>query len=129
MNIISAMHSSTTPKATLRLTLISPPSLAKYGLKIMHVATPKRASAISEPIASAVSRPLNHFTIPRDTVMPAISQPQPKIMKPQAASLAEAGIPAQKGRIVPMMGSSPSQFRFAVNHCSRLLPMKASLMA
>ena len=33
-------------------------------------------------------------TIPLDTVMPAISQPQPKIMKPQAANFAEAGMPS-----------------------------------
>ena len=91
--MISAMHISTTPKATERLTLISPPRRAKKGEKIMQVATPSRASAISEPMASAISRPLNHFTIPRLTVMPAISQPQPKTMKPQAANLAEAGMP------------------------------------
>ena len=59
----------------------------------MQVATPSRARAISEPMASAVSRPLNHLTMPRLTVMPAISQPQPKSMKPRAASLAEAGMP------------------------------------
>ena len=59
----------------------------------MQVATPKRASAISDPMASAISRPLNHLTIPRDTVIPAISTPQPKIMKPIAANLADAGIP------------------------------------
>ena len=94
MVIIRAMHISTTPKATLRETLTAPPRRAKKGEKIMHVATPRRASAISLPMASAISRPLNHFTIPRDTVMPAISQPQPKTMKPQAANLAEAGIPA-----------------------------------
>ena len=91
---MSAMQSSTTPKATERETLTSPPSLAKNGEKIIHVATPRRASAISEPIANAISRPLNHFTIPRLTVMPAISTPQPKIMKPMAATLAEAGMPS-----------------------------------
>ena len=88
------MHMSTTPKATERVTLMLPPSLAKNGEKIMQVATPSRASAISLPMASAISRPLNHFTIPRLTVIPAISQPQPKIMKPQAANFAEAGIPS-----------------------------------
>ena len=85
---------STTPKATERVTLIFPPSLAKKGEKIIQVATPRRAKAISEPMASAISRPLNHLTIPRLTVMPAISQPQPKIMNPQAANLADAGIPS-----------------------------------
>ena len=88
------MHMSTTPKATERVTLMLPPSLAKKGEKIMQVATPRRAKAISEPIANAISRPLNHFTIPRETVIPAISQPHPKIMNPQAANLAEAGIPS-----------------------------------
>ena len=94
MNIIRAMHIRTTPKATERVTLMLPPSLAKNGEKIIHVATPRRARAISEPIASAISRPLNHFTIPRLTVIPAISQPQPKIMNPQAANFADAGMPS-----------------------------------
>ena len=94
MVMISAMHISTTPKATERLTLTTPPRRAKKGEKIITVATPRRANAISEPMASAISRPLNHFTIPRLTVMPAISQPQPNTMKPQAANLAEAGMPS-----------------------------------
>ena len=89
-----AMQSSTTPKATERDTSTLPPSLAKNGEKIIQVATPRRAKAISEPMARAISRPLNHFTIPRETVIPAISAPQPKIMKPQAATLAEAGMPS-----------------------------------
>ena len=92
--MISAIHINTTPKATERVTEICPPRRAKNGEKIIHVATPRRASAISEPMASAISRPLNHFTIPLETVIPAISQPQPKIMNPQAANLAEAGIPS-----------------------------------
>ena len=37
--------------------------------------------------------------MPRETVIPAISVPQPKIMKPMAASLAEAGIPSYHGVI------------------------------
>ena len=94
MVIIKAMHNSTTPKATERLTSTWPPNLAKKGENIMHVATPSRARAISLPMAKAISRPLNHFTMPRLTVMPAISTPQPKIMKPLAASLADAGIPS-----------------------------------
>ena len=40
-----------------------------------------------------ISWPLNHFTMPRETVMPAISTPHPNIMKPMAANLAEAGMP------------------------------------
>ena len=94
MVMMRAIHISTTPKATERLTEISPPRRAKKGEKIIQVATPRRASAISEPIAKAISRPLNHFTIPLDTVIPAISQPQPKIMNPQAANFAEAGMPS-----------------------------------
>ena len=89
-----AMQSSTTPKATERDTLTTPPSLAKKGENIMQVATPRRANAISEPMANAISRPLNHLTIPRDTVMPPISAPQPKSINPQAANLADAGIPS-----------------------------------
>ena len=92
--MIRAIHISTTPKATERLTLTSPPRRAKNGEKIIQVATPRRANAISEPMASAISRPLNHFTIPLETVIPAISHPQPKIMKPQAANLADAGMPS-----------------------------------
>ena len=93
MNMMRAMQSSTTPNLTALSTWISPPSLAKKGEKIMQVATPRRARAISEPIARAISLPLNHLTIPRLTVMPAISQPHPKIMKPQAANFADAGMP------------------------------------
>ncbi len=44
------------------------------------------------PMARAISLPSNHFAMAFDTVMPAISQPHPKIMKPKAASLAVPGI-------------------------------------
>ena len=37
---------------------------------------------------------LDHLTIPRETVIPAISTPHPKNMKPMADILAEAGIPS-----------------------------------
>ena len=94
MNIIKAIISNTTPKATERDTSMSPPSRANMGENIMHVATPSRAKAISDPMARAISRPLNHFTIPRETVIPAISTPQPNIMNPIAENLAEAGIPS-----------------------------------
>ena len=43
-------------------------------------------------MANAISFPSNHLASVFDTVMPAISQPQPKIMKPRAASLALPGI-------------------------------------
>ena len=46
---------------------------------------PKRAVAISIPIANAISFPLNHFTIIFETVIPAISTPTPKIAYPKAA--------------------------------------------
>lgn len=55
-------------------------------------ATPTRAMAISMPIARAISLPSNHLTIPFDTVMPAISEPQPNIMKPRQESLQDRGI-------------------------------------
>ena len=88
------MISKITPKATERETSIRPNILAMTGENIIHVATPKRARAISEPIARAISLPLNHFTIPRETVIPAISTPQPNIINPIADNLAEAGIPS-----------------------------------
>ena len=71
----------------------TPPSLlASIGLIEKMANTPTRAIAISIPIAIAISLPLNHFAMALDTVVPAISQPQPKIMKPKAAILALPGI-------------------------------------
>ena len=67
--------------------------------KIMK--TPKRASAISIPMASAISLPLNHLTMARDTVTPAISVPQPKIMKPKLASIAVGGSSHPKTFLIP----------------------------
>ena len=58
--------------------------------------TPRRATAISIPIARAISLPSNHLTIDRETVTPPISVPQPKSAKPTQASFAEAGIAGQK---------------------------------
>ena len=91
--MMRAMSSRITPKATERDTSAGSDMRAMRGEKIMQVATPNRAKAISEPIARAISLPLNHFTMPRETVIPAISTPQPKIMKPTEANLAEAGMP------------------------------------
>ena len=72
------------------------PLTAKDELNIgaSHIAanTPRRAIAISKPIARAISLPLNHLARILLTVVPAISQPQPKIMKPNMASLALPGI-------------------------------------
>ena len=50
---------STTPNATERETSITPPNLANTGEKVVKMT--KRASAISDPIASATA--LNHLTI------------------------------------------------------------------
>ena len=71
--------------------MLIPPCSANTGDKRNTANTPKRAMAISIPIANAISLPLNHFTIPFDTVTPAISTPQPKIAKPIDAILADAG--------------------------------------
>ena len=65
--------------------------------------TPRRAMAISRPIANAISLPLNHLAIALDTVVPAISQPQPKIMKPRQA------IFALPGRATHQLSSQPQK--------------------
>ena len=62
------------------------------GDKPIAAKTPIRAIAISRPIANAISLPLNHLARILLTVVPAISQPQPKIINPKAAILAEPGI-------------------------------------
>jgi hypothetical protein len=54
---------------------------------------PIRAVAISRPIASASSLPLNHFTIIFETVIPAISTPTPNMAYPKAAMATCAFIP------------------------------------
>ena len=92
--MIKAIINKIRPNAAERETSTRPNKRAKTGEKIIQVATPSLAKAISEPIAKATSLPLNHFTIPRETVIPAISAPQPNIMKPMEANFAEAGIPA-----------------------------------
>jgi hypothetical protein len=56
---------------------------------------PKRAVAISIPMARAISFPLNHFTIIFETVMPAISTPTPNIAYPNAASPTWVFIPSK----------------------------------
>ena len=53
--------------------------------------TPRRAMAISRPIARAISLPSNHLAMAFETVVPAISAPQPKIMKPSDAIFALPG--------------------------------------
>ena len=75
--------------------------------------TPIRAIAISRPMARAISLPLNHLAIALDTVVPAISHPQPKIMNPKDANLAEAGM----------------DVHHESSHVANDEPAKASLMA
>jgi len=86
------MQRRITATATGRDTLIGV-ILANTGEPNITTATPTRAIAISTPIARAISLPLNHLTIPLETVIPAISTPQPNSMKPIADIFAEAGIP------------------------------------
>ena len=89
MKVIRPMSNKTVQNATGATTV--PKWLAMIG-EIEKIAnTPTRAIAISRPIARAISLPLNHFAIAFDTVVPAISQPQPKSMKPKQAILALAG--------------------------------------
>ena len=76
--------------------------------------TPRRAIAISRPIARAISLPSNHFAIAFDTVIPAISQPHPKIMKPREA------IFALPGRAVH---HEPSQLQNSVAWNQSVMPM------
>ena len=63
-------------------------------------AVPKRAVAISKPIANAISFPLNHRTIILDTVIPAVSTPTPKIAYPRAATITCAFHPKSSPSIV-----------------------------
>lgn len=63
----------------------------RYGERRNTANTPKRAIAISKPMARAISFPLNHFAIAFDTVTPPISTPHPKIMNPIEANLAVGG--------------------------------------
>ncbi len=85
------MQSRTPTTATGRTTL-GDPSSATHGERLNTAKTPSRAMAISRPIASAISFPVNHLTMAFETVIPAISVPQPKIMKPRQASFALAGM-------------------------------------
>ena len=57
----------------------------------MTAKTPRRAMAISSPMASAISLPSNHLAIAFETVVPAISHPHPKIMNPSDAIFALPG--------------------------------------
>ena len=89
MKVMRPMRRSTVQNATGATTV--PKWLAMIGEIEKMANTPTRAIAISRPIARAISLPLNHFAIAFETVVPAISQPQPKSMKPKQAILALAG--------------------------------------
>ena len=65
---------------------------------------PKRAKAISVPIASAISLPLNHFTIILDTVIPAPSAPTQNNANPAAEINTLESIPM----IVEPISKSPA---------------------
>ena len=82
----------------------------------MAAATPIRAIAISNPIANAISLPLNHFTIPFDTVIPAISTPQPKIINANDAIFADEDVVSLNGKNVQK----------SFKNSSAALPIKAS---
>ena len=89
-NVSRPISSSTAQDATGRTTVAGAMS-ASHGEMEKMAKTPTRAMAISSPMARAISLPSNHLAMAFDTVMPAISMPQPKIIKPSDASLAEAG--------------------------------------
>ncbi len=90
--------------------LAGPPFSAKMGVRRKTAKTPKRATAISRPIAKAISLPLNHFTMVLDTVIPAISTPTPKIANPKNASLADAGIQTinELSQVAKAVASNPA---------------------
>ena len=70
-----------------------PPNFAEISGEIHITAnTPRRAIAISSPMAIAISLPLNHLANIFETLVPSISQPQPNIMKPSEAIFALAGM-------------------------------------
>ena len=89
------MHNKPHTTATGRTTS-GVPNPANQGDKRNTANTPKRAIAISKPIANAISLPVNHFTIALETVIPAIYTPQPKMAKPAEANFALAGKEVQK---------------------------------
>ena len=89
MNVIRPMSRRTVQNAIGATTV--PNLLAMIGEIEKMANTPTRAIAISRPMARAISLPLNHLAMAFETVVPAISQPQPKSMKPKQAIFALAG--------------------------------------
>ena len=66
--------------------------IAAIGITNQRETTVIWEKASGKPIANAISLPLNHFARILLTVVPAISQPQPNIIKPNIAIFAEPGI-------------------------------------
>ena len=92
MKLIKPISNNTVQNATEAGT--PPPNnepLATIGDNQNTANTPSLAIAISRPIARAISLPANHLAIARDTVIPAISQPHPKIINPRHANFAFPG--------------------------------------
>ena len=89
-NEIRPIMRSSTPNATGE-PMTSGKLFEIAGESHMAANTPRRAIAISTPMARAISLPLNHLAMALETVVPAISQPQPNIMKPRVAILALPG--------------------------------------
>ena len=96
MKEISPIISSTTATAIGRDTLMGLMA-ATTGTPRKTTATPRRAMAISTPIAKAISLPLNHFTMPRETVMPASSTPQPEEHEAYGGELGRSRHPFVEG--------------------------------
>ena len=103
--------------------------------------TPRRAIAISRPIARAFSLPSNHFAMALETVVPAISQPHPKIMNPRLAILALPGIethqlPSQPQKAVAWNQSeiptnlmaAPTTIRLALRTPVKRMPILSRMM-
>ena len=88
------MQSRAPTTATGRTTL-SGAIAARRGERKKTAVTPRRAMAISTPMASAISLPSNQRAMARETVTPAISAPHPKMAKPMHATFALPGIEGQ----------------------------------
>ena len=91
-----------------------PNDLLMIGAIHITANTPRRAMAISSPIARAISLPLNHLARIFDTLVPSISQPQPNIINPREAIFALAGISTHQ---------LPSHWAKAVAWNHSLIPM------
>ena len=84
---------------------------------------PIRAQAISNPIARAISLPLNHFTMILETVIPAISTPTPNKAYPNDAIT--NGYPYSEPKTVTV---APSKLCDIPNHLMKT-PISMMLVA